>query len=316
MGIPSIQSYPMPRADDLPENRVSWSLDSRRAVLLIHDMQQYFLDYYDMQAPPATELLANIRLVRERCASRGIPIIYTKQPADQSPEQRGLLLDFWGPGLTKHPHRQEIVDDLAPGDADAVLTKWCYSAFQRTELLGLLRRWRRDQLIICGVYAHIGCLMTACEAFMNNVQPFLVGDATSDFSWDHHKMAITYVAQRCGVAVSTHDVVTALDRDPNARISPRNASSSAPVDVTRERVLSMENLRSELSELLQLPATEIPDREPLLDLGLDSIRIMTLVERLRSMEIDITFVELAERATLADWWELLSSRLPLDTRLS
>jgi bifunctional isochorismate lyase / aryl carrier protein len=316
MGIPNIQSYPMPRADDLPENRVSWSLDPRRAVLLIHDMQQYFLDYYDRQAPPATELLANIRLVRERCASRGIPIVYTKQPAEQSPEQRGLLLDFWGPGLTKHPHRQEIVDDLAPGDADSVLTKWCYSAFQRTELLGLLRRWRRDQLIICGVYAHIGCLMTACEAFMNNVQPFLVGDATSDFSLDHHKMAITYVAQRCGVAVSTHDVVAALDRDPNARIAPRNASSSASVDVTRDRVLSMENLRSELSELLQLQATEIPDREPLLDLGLDSIRLMTLVEWLRTMEIDITFVELAERATLADWWELLSSRLPLDARLS
>ena len=30
-----------------PENRVSWQLDAQRAVLLVHDMQDYFIDFYD-----------------------------------------------------------------------------------------------------------------------------------------------------------------------------------------------------------------------------------------------------------------------------
>nr|UZH23217.1 MxcF [myxobacterium MSr12020] len=290
MGIPSIQPYFMPRKDELPNNRMSWTLDPERAVLLIHDMQQYFLDYYDNQASPVVELLTNIRQVRARCTARGIPVVYTMQPSEQTPEERGLLLEFWGPGLTARPHRHPIVNELAPGDTDTVLTKWRYSAFQRTDLLGLMRRWGRDQLIICGVYAHIGCMLTAGEAFMNDVQPFFVADATSDFTRNWHEMAMTYVAQRCGVVLSARDVLDAL------------GEGRAPFD--------LERLRSEVAELLELSAAEIQDGDSLLDLGLDSIRLMTLVERLRNAGIEISFVDLAERATLGDWWELLSPRLP------
>ena len=43
MALPAIASYPMPSAADLPPNKVSWTPDPQRAVLLIHDMQNYFL---------------------------------------------------------------------------------------------------------------------------------------------------------------------------------------------------------------------------------------------------------------------------------
>ncbi|MDI1442663.1 isochorismatase family protein [Polyangium sp. 6x1] len=292
MGIPSIQPYFMPRKDELPKNRMSWTVDPRRAALLIHDMQQYFIDYYDARASPVVELLENIRQVRKRCRALGIPVVYTMQPPEQTAEERGLLLDLWGPGLTAHPHKHPIVNELSPEDRDTVLTKWRYSAFQRTQLLDLMRGWGRDQLIICGVYAHIGCMLTAGEAFMNDVQPFFVADATSDFTRNWHEMAMTYVAQRCGVVLSTRDVMDALEV---------GTSGGAPLDIER--------LRGEIAELLERPASEILDGDSLLDLGLDSIRLMTLVERLRSAGIEISFVELAERATLEEWWDMLAPRL-------
>ncbi|MRG97502.1 isochorismatase family protein [Polyangium spumosum] len=294
MGIPSIQPYFMPRKEELPKNRMSWTPEPGRAALLIHDMQQYFIDYYDPQASPVVELLENIQKVRARCRALGIPVVYTMQPPEQTAEERGLLLDLWGPGLTAHPHKHPIVNELAPEDTDTVLTKWRYSAFQRTELLDIMRRWRRDQLIICGVYAHIGCMLTAGEAFMNDVQPFFVADATSDFTRNWHEMAMTYVAQRCGVVLSTRDVLDAL-----AESSPRAAT------------LDLERLRGEVADLLERPVSDIQSGDSLLDLGLDSIRLMTLVERLRAAGIDISFVELAERATLDDWWEILAARMPL-----
>ncbi|WP_437803424.1 isochorismatase family protein [Sorangium sp. So ce693] len=316
MAIPRIQTYRMPRADELPESRASWRPDPGRSVLLIHDMQEYFLGFYDASASPMVELIESVRLLRERCAASGIPVVYTKQPAEQTRAQRGLLTDLWGPGLTQQPDKHEIVRELAPGSADTVLTKWRYSAFQRTELLDLMRRWGRDQLIVCGVYAHIGCLLTACEAFMNDVQPFLVTDGTADFSRQQHDMAITYVAQRCGVALPTSDVLAALAAAlaPRERASPPRREAPAPLGGTQDRTPWVERLRGDVAEVLDQLPSAISDRDNVLDLGLDSIRLMTLVEQWRAAGIDVAFVDLAELPTLGHWWELLSTRLPREAR--
>lgn len=60
-----------------------------------------------------------------------------------------------------------------------------------------MRDTRRDQLVLCGVYAHVGVLATAIEAFTNDIQVFLVADATADFSAEYHRSALKYAAERC-----------------------------------------------------------------------------------------------------------------------
>lgn len=201
MSLPRITSYPMPAG--LPANRVAWAVDPSRAVLLIHDMQNYFVDAFARDSAPLPELIANISALRSRCRALGIPVVYSAQPGAQSEEQRGLLQDFWGSGIPADPQAARIIDPLTPAEPDIHLTKWRYSAFQKTELDDFLTRQGRDQLIITGIYAHIGCLMTACEAFMRDIQPFFITDATADFSADHHRSAITYAADRCAMTVNT-----------------------------------------------------------------------------------------------------------------
>lgn len=102
---------------------------------------------------------------------------------------------------------KKIIDQLSPAEHDIVLTKWRYSAFKRSDLLERMQNWNRDQLIIGGVYAHIGCMVTAIEAFMSDIQPFLVGDAVADFSEEEHRLALKYVSSRCGQVVDTESVV-------------------------------------------------------------------------------------------------------------
>jgi bifunctional isochorismate lyase/aryl carrier protein len=286
MALPSIASYPMPSEADLPRNKVSWTPDPQRSVLLIHDMQCYFLDAFTRGESPVTELLANIQRLRRHCAALGIPVVYSAQPGGQTPEQRGLLMHFWGPGVSGGPHKK-IVDELAPGADDILLTKWRYSAFRKTGLLDLMRERGRDQVLICGIYAHIGCLQTASDAFMHDVQPFLVADALADFSRSHHQMALNYAAQLCAVALTTQRIIEEL-RPP--------ASQGA---------LSRQQVRADVAEVLLEPSLAIGDDDNLLDRGLDSIRLMSLVERWRSAGAEISFVDLAERPTLADWYALL-----------
>ncbi|WP_326646526.1 isochorismatase family protein [Streptosporangium sp. NBC_01755] len=210
MALPQIASYPLPGEGDLPENRVAWRPDPRRAILLVHDMQNYFLAPFAAGASPLTGLIDNIGLLREACAGLGVPVVYSMQPGGQSSHQRGLLQDFWGSGIPGS-QESEIVASLLPAAADILLTKWRYSAFCRTDLRARMDAMGRDQIIVCGVYAHIGCLMTACDAFMQDLQPFLVADAVADFSWEHHTMALAYAAQRCAVTAVTRGLLRGWD---------------------------------------------------------------------------------------------------------
>ena len=133
MSIPKIASYAMPVASAMPPNRVAWTPDPARAVLLIHDMQDYFLDFYDSQAAPIPTLIAHIASLRKACDAAGVPVVYTAQPPRQTAQQRGLLQEWWGPGLTTQPERASVVAALAPRAQDTVLTKWRYSAFVNSD---------------------------------------------------------------------------------------------------------------------------------------------------------------------------------------
>jgi isochorismate hydrolase len=117
------------------------------------------------------------------------------------------LKDFWGTGMQVDPADRAVVDELAPGKEDWILAKWRYSAFWKSDLLQRLRLAGRDQLIICGVYAHIGVLMTAVEAFSNDIETFIVADAVADFSLERHLMALDYAARCCAVVVTTSEIL-------------------------------------------------------------------------------------------------------------
>jgi isochorismate hydrolase len=209
--ITSIKPYPMPGQVDLPPAQVAWRPDSRRAALLVHDMQRYFIDFLPPGASPTVELLANTAALRQAAAAAGMPVFYSAQPGGMSREDRGLLVDFWGPGMDSDPAHREIIPSMSPSSADVVITKWRYSAFVRSDLLSRLERAGRDQLIICGIYAHIGCLSTANEAMALDIQPFLVADAIADFNADYHRSALTYAAERCAAVVTTRDVLGCLE---------------------------------------------------------------------------------------------------------
>lgn len=214
VSIPAIMPYPMPTESELPANRASWRPDPRRAALLIHDMQRYFVDFFP-SGEPVTTLVANTATLRAQATELGMPVIYTAQPGAMTRHQRGLLHDIWGPGMSADPYGRQIIDELAPTGRDVVLTKWRYSAFNRSNLTEILGDHGRDQLIICGVYAHVGVLMTALDAFSMDIEPFLAADAVADFTAREHQMALGYAAGRCAVTLTTDRLVATLRRaDP------------------------------------------------------------------------------------------------------
>ncbi len=119
---------------------------------------------------------------------------------------------------------------------------------------------------------------------MNDIQPFFVADALADFSAQEHDMALRFVAQRCGQTVLTRALVK--------RLQPRLPAS-------------LDELKHAIANSLQISATELQEEDNLLDWGLDSIRLMSLLESWRRAGLEINFMTLAEQPTLSAWWALL-----------
>lgn len=286
MAIPALQPYSIP--SEWTPNKVKWTLDPARAVLLIHDMQAYFADFWAADSAFVQALVERLAAVRAQCKALGIPVVYSAQPGVQSDAERALLNDMWGPGITQQPERQAIIAGLAPEPNDRVLVKWRYSAFQRSPLEHMLKELGRDQLIIGGIYAHIGCLMTACDAFMRDIQPFLLADGVADFNQVDHQMALNYVATRCGQVICCADVLSL----------GRAAAPALTRAALQARLLS---LLDELDEPFD------PD-ENLLDYGLDSIQVMALLSEWRAQGLELSFTDLAQTPTLNGWWSLIEQQ--------
>lgn len=210
MALPSIPDYALPQAGDLPSPRAPWQPDPARMALLIHDMQRYFCAAYGPDSALLTQVTGHIGALAKAARAAGIAVFYTAQTGDQFRPDRGLQADLWGPGMRARPEDQDILAPLAPEPGDHVLVKHRYSAFQRSNLADLMRARGRDQLAITGVYAHIGCLATAAEAFQRDIQPFAVFDAQADFDRARHDMAMGWVASCCGVPVSHGDLLDAM----------------------------------------------------------------------------------------------------------
>jgi bifunctional isochorismate lyase/aryl carrier protein len=72
--------------------------------------------------------------------------------------------------------------------------------------------------------------------------------------------------------------------------------------------LTLEGFRADLAEFLYQRPDEVDLEESPMDAGLDSLRIVTLLERWRETGAEVTFVELAECTSFAQWWQLLCAR--------
>ena len=286
MTIQSLAAYPLPTAEELPTGRVNWPFEPGRAALLVHDMQHYFVDFYGPDNPLINQVIDHIATLIRQARALGMPVVYTAQPAAQSQADRALLNDMWGPGLTRAPERQPIVSALAPEPQDTVLTKWRYSAFCRSPLAELMAEWGRDQLVICGIYGHIGVMQTAVDAFMRDIRPFLVADAIADFSREDHLMALSYVSRNAGRVITVAEVMAAASKRPLTRESLRDlVLARLPAEMQQEQPTEDDNL---------------------LDYGLDSLAVMGLVEEWRQQGLVVELAELARTPTLAHWWDLLS----------
>ena len=187
MAIPTLNNYAMP--SQWKANKVDWTLEPKRAA----------------PADPRHAGVLHRLLWRKQPADRGA---HRAPPprAVQGPRHSGLTPPSLGSTLkialcSTHGARPTSGPRLVVVAAPGRLPCWSV-ALQRlpaSELEQMLKETLgRDQLIIGGIYGHIGCMMTACDAFMRDISPSSWQGRGGGTSPADHQMALDYVATRCG----------------------------------------------------------------------------------------------------------------------
>jgi bifunctional isochorismate lyase / aryl carrier protein len=201
-----IQPYSIPVQDCLAFNKVDWPVSHLDTVLVVHDMQNYWCDFF---VDPSV-LIANVTTLVSSARKQGIPIIFTKAEVPRHVTARGLGLQMWGPGLAAPgvtAFDSEIIDPITPHSDEYVIEKIRYSGFFETEFEKILHRINRRHIAICGVFAHHGVMLTCADAYMRNIKASLIVDAVADYNQEDHLFAAKYISEVCGVISHTSVIV-------------------------------------------------------------------------------------------------------------
>lgn len=154
-------------------------IDRDRCALLVVDMEHDFV-HGPMAVAGAAALAPRLAPLLAATRDAGVPVIFANQQLRADGGDAGPLERFepvrTGAALRERTEGVRVVAELDPQPADLYVVKRRFSAFFATDLDLLLRSRSVEQLIVCGVAAHVCCDTTARDAFQLGYETFYVVD--------------------------------------------------------------------------------------------------------------------------------------------
>ncbi|HBY07739.1 MAG TPA: isochorismatase [Chloroflexi bacterium] len=186
-------------------------LNSQQAVLLVLDMQQYFLDPAShAYIPSAPVILPHLQQLIAAFSQRQRPVIFTQHL--NTPENAGSMARWWRDLITV----ENLLSAISPTldfNAHPVIVKSQYDAFHNTDLENRLRQQNISQLVIGGVMTHLCCETTARAAFTRGFEVFFLIDGTATYNASFHRASLLNLAHGFAMPVLTPQILEALNEN-------------------------------------------------------------------------------------------------------
>ena len=198
------------------------SLDAKRCVLLIQDMQNDVMAeggaWAETGAPEHAKeqnVVENIKALAATCRSKGVPVIHVHYIVEDGAP--GLKLNaglFQGVkdtgGLVRGSWGAAPAEGLEPQDGDFVVEKMRMNAWEGTRLESLLKGFGRDTVIVTGAWTNMSVEHTARTGADKGYFMFVPEDGCSTMNADWHNASINYALQNVSTVTSCAAVTEAL----------------------------------------------------------------------------------------------------------
>ncbi|WP_247003938.1 cysteine hydrolase family protein [Halosolutus gelatinilyticus] len=185
-------------------------LEPDTTAIVVVDMQNGFCHPDgSLYAPGSEEVIEPIADLASRAREAGARIVFTRDvhPPDQFDDNHYYdEFERWGEHVLEGSWEAEVVEDLPVEEADHVVEKHTYDAFQKTELEGWLRARGVTDLVFAGTLANVCVLHTAGSAGLRDFRPILVEDCIGAIEDEHHEYALDHADWLFGEIVSLDDL--------------------------------------------------------------------------------------------------------------
>jgi len=189
----------------------SFSLFPEKTVLLILDMQNFFLDI-DSHAfvPSAKTIIPNIKKLINFFKNIKSEVIFTRHINNK--ENAENMSKWWRDILTEDSVFSKISRDLYFKDAKVII-KSQYDAFYKTALEGYLKELNISQIIIAGVMTHLCCETTARAAFVRGFEVFFGIDLTATYNRSFHTSTLYNLSHGFATPILTAEIIDELSKE-------------------------------------------------------------------------------------------------------
>ena len=205
-----------------PYNRHQMRLNVSASILLVVDMQRFFLD---PASPTFTSggvaILPTVKRLIDAFRRSGRPVIFTRHVHHPGDLDSGIMGWWWEGKCLEDSPESEIHPDLAPMPGEKVVFKHRYSAFYNTDLETVLRCLKVEDVVVSGIMTNLCCESTARDAYYRDYRVFFPADGTGSINEEMH------VASLLNLAFGFAHVTTA------GAISARLTAESSPSNGTQ-----------------------------------------------------------------------------------
>ncbi|MGY8962597.1 MAG: cysteine hydrolase family protein [Rhodospirillales bacterium] len=170
---------------------IDWPLDPARTALINVDLQNVFVEGFDISATDGPEVVQRLNKLSRVCRDHGMMVIHTINEIRADGSNRGVAsevvtayLQSTGTnrkgGISAGSDGAKLHDSLEVEPSDVLLSKPRYGSFTGTDLDLILRTNNIEAVIIGGIATNVCCDTTAREANQRDYKVFFLSDGTGN----------------------------------------------------------------------------------------------------------------------------------------
>src|SRR3990172_10175897 len=161
---------------------------AKEALLVIDMLNDFVLQGSPLEVPKTRKAIPAIRREIKRARKAGNPVIYVCDT--HAPDDKEFTKFGWPAHAVGGTKGAQVIEDIAPGKEDIIISKTTYDGFYGTNLDKTLKKRGIEGVRLTGCVTNICIMFTTSSAVLRDYKVTIVEDGVAGITKRDHDAAI------------------------------------------------------------------------------------------------------------------------------